>query len=83
MRHTYTMQRSEVDSDMLNIFSSYKEKFTGMHNKILWCVVHEDFISEEPEMKEVLDQFGEVTFTLDWWNYIATPERETVHQKRN
>jgi len=32
MRHTYTMQRSEVDSDMLNIFSSYKEKFTGMHN---------------------------------------------------
>jgi len=59
-----TITRNEVDNDMLNLVSHSKSTVSDRINTILWAVVHEDFLSDDIYLSNLLEQEKSIDVTL-------------------
>jgi hypothetical protein len=61
-----TITRNEVDNDMLNLVTHSKSMVFSRDkiNTILWGVVHEDFLSDDVYLSNLLEQEKSIDVTL-------------------
>jgi len=59
-----TITRNEVDNDMLNLVSHSKSTVSNAAYNTLWAVVHEDFLSDDIYLSNLLEQEKSIDVTL-------------------